>query len=173
MLWLAPAGLRGGTKLEAYHQSRQPLPFSLCCPRSSGLRFVVQDVAASLGPAVAAAAIRFLTDVAASCLIPGSAFRHGCIHALGPGIVVPRALWRPSGRLFRQGHFFHLSRRCCVSCASCCGSGNLLLPVDRSDQSHSFSAVFALLYFQPSVELEVERTLRRFPLDHSRVSEKV
>ncbi len=106
MLWLAPAGLRGGIKLEAYHQSRQPLPFSLCCPRSSGLRFVVQDVAASLGPAVAAAAIRFLTDVAASCLIPGSVFRHGCIHALGPGIVVARALWRPSGRLFRQGHFF-------------------------------------------------------------------
>ena len=29
MLWLAPAGLRGGIKLEAYHQSRQPLPFSL------------------------------------------------------------------------------------------------------------------------------------------------
>ena len=71
------------------------------------------------------------------------------------------------------GAFFHLSRRCCVSCASCCGSGNLLLPVDRSDQSHSLSAVFALSYFQPSVELEVDRTLRSFPLGHTRVSEKV
>ena len=33
MLWLAPAGLRGGLKLEAYHQSRQPQSFSLCGPR--------------------------------------------------------------------------------------------------------------------------------------------
>ena len=29
MLWLAPAGLRGGLKLEAYHQSRQPHTLSL------------------------------------------------------------------------------------------------------------------------------------------------
>ena len=29
MLWLAPAGLRGGLKLEAYHQSRQPHSLSL------------------------------------------------------------------------------------------------------------------------------------------------
>ena len=36
MLWLAPAGLRGGIKLEAYHQSRQPLPFSPCGPWCSG-----------------------------------------------------------------------------------------------------------------------------------------
>ena len=36
MLWLAPAGLRGGIKLEAYHQSRQPQPFFLCGPRCSG-----------------------------------------------------------------------------------------------------------------------------------------
>ena len=36
MLWLAPAGLRGGMKLEAYHQSRQPQPFSLCGPLRSG-----------------------------------------------------------------------------------------------------------------------------------------
>ena len=33
MLWLAPAGLRGGLKLEAYHQSRQPQFFFLCGPR--------------------------------------------------------------------------------------------------------------------------------------------
>ena len=36
MLWLAPAGLRGGLKLEAYHQSRQPQSFFLCRPRCSG-----------------------------------------------------------------------------------------------------------------------------------------
>ena len=36
MLWLAPAGLRGGLKLEAYHQSRQPQSFFLCGPRCSG-----------------------------------------------------------------------------------------------------------------------------------------
>ena len=36
MLWLAPAGLRGGFKLEAYHQSRQPQTFFLCGPRCSG-----------------------------------------------------------------------------------------------------------------------------------------
>ena len=36
MLWLAPAGLRGGIKLEAYHQSRQPLSFSPCGPWCSG-----------------------------------------------------------------------------------------------------------------------------------------
>ena len=36
MLWLAPAGLRGGLKLEAYHQSRQPHSFFLCGPRCSG-----------------------------------------------------------------------------------------------------------------------------------------
>ena len=36
MLWLAPAGLRGGLKLEAYLQSRQPLSFLLCVPRCSG-----------------------------------------------------------------------------------------------------------------------------------------
>ena len=29
MLWLAPAGLRGGAKLEAHHRSRQPQSFSL------------------------------------------------------------------------------------------------------------------------------------------------
>ena len=32
MLLLAPAGLRGGLKLEAYHQSRQPQSFFLCGP---------------------------------------------------------------------------------------------------------------------------------------------
>ena len=36
MLWLAPAGLRGCLKLEAYHQSRQPQSFFLCGPRCSG-----------------------------------------------------------------------------------------------------------------------------------------
>ena len=36
MLWLAPAGLRGGLKLEAYHQRRQPQSFFLCGPRCSG-----------------------------------------------------------------------------------------------------------------------------------------
>ena len=36
MLWLAPAGLRGGLNLEAYHQSRQPQSFSLCCPHCPG-----------------------------------------------------------------------------------------------------------------------------------------
>ena len=36
MLWLAPAGLRGGLKLEAYHQSRQPQSLFLCGPRCSG-----------------------------------------------------------------------------------------------------------------------------------------
>ena len=36
MLWLAPDGLRGGLKLEAYHQSRQPQSFFLCGPRCSG-----------------------------------------------------------------------------------------------------------------------------------------
>ena len=36
MLWLAPAGLRGGLKLEAYHQSRQPQSLFLCGPRFSG-----------------------------------------------------------------------------------------------------------------------------------------
>ena len=30
MLWLAPTGLWGGLKLEAYHQSRQPQSFFLC-----------------------------------------------------------------------------------------------------------------------------------------------
>ena len=36
MLWLAPAGLRGGLKLEAYHQSRQPQSIFLCGPQCSG-----------------------------------------------------------------------------------------------------------------------------------------
>ena len=36
MLWLAPARLRGGLKLEAYHQSCQPQSFFLCGPRCSG-----------------------------------------------------------------------------------------------------------------------------------------
>ena len=36
MLWLAPAGLRGGLKLEAYHQRRQPQTLFLCGPRCSG-----------------------------------------------------------------------------------------------------------------------------------------
>ena len=36
VVWLAPAGLRGGLKLEAYHQSRQPQSFFLCGPRCSG-----------------------------------------------------------------------------------------------------------------------------------------
>ena len=36
MLWPAPAGLLGGLKLEAYHQSRQPQSFFLCGPRCSG-----------------------------------------------------------------------------------------------------------------------------------------
>ena len=146
MLWLAPAGLRGGIKLEAYHQSLQSLPFSLCCPRSSGLRFVVQDVAASLGPAVAAAAISFLTDVAASCLIPGSALRYGCIHALGPGIVVPRALWRPSRRLFRQGHFF-------------------IYPDVAASLVPAVAAV-AICYF---LWTEVINRIRSLPYSHSRI----
>ena len=48
MLWLAPAGLRGGMKLEAYHQSRQPQPFSLSGPLRSGtLVRSTRDVAAS------------------------------------------------------------------------------------------------------------------------------
>ena len=36
MLWLAPAGLRGSLKLEAYHQRRQPQSFFLCRPQCSG-----------------------------------------------------------------------------------------------------------------------------------------
>ena len=36
MLWLAPAGLRGGFELEACRQSRQPQSFFLCGPRCSG-----------------------------------------------------------------------------------------------------------------------------------------
>ena len=36
MLWLAPAGLWGGLKLEAYLQSCQPQSFFLCAPRCSG-----------------------------------------------------------------------------------------------------------------------------------------
>ena len=36
MLWLAPAGLRGGLKLEAFLQSRQPQSFLLCVSRCSG-----------------------------------------------------------------------------------------------------------------------------------------
>ena len=35
MLWLAPAGLWGGLKLEGYHLSRQPQSFFLCAPRCS------------------------------------------------------------------------------------------------------------------------------------------
>ena len=42
------------------------------------------------------------TDVAASCLIPGSALRDGFSHVLGLRIVVPEALRRPSGQLLRQ-----------------------------------------------------------------------
>ena len=45
---MAPAGLRGGMKLEAYHQSRQPQPFSLCGPLRSGTSVrSTRDVAAS------------------------------------------------------------------------------------------------------------------------------
>ena len=36
MPWLAPAGLRGGLKLEAYRRSRQPQSFFLCGSRCSG-----------------------------------------------------------------------------------------------------------------------------------------
>ena len=47
MLWLAPAGLQGGLKLEAYHQSRQPQYFSLS-PRCSGTSVLsTRGVAAS------------------------------------------------------------------------------------------------------------------------------
>ena len=42
------------------------------------------------------------TDVAASCLIPGSALRDGFSHVLGLRIIVPEALRRPSGQLLRQ-----------------------------------------------------------------------
>ena len=48
MLWLAPAGLQGGMKLESYHQSRQLQPFSLCGPLRSGTSVrSTRDVAAS------------------------------------------------------------------------------------------------------------------------------
>ena len=173
MLWLAPVGLWGGIKLEAYHQSRQPLPFSLCCPRSSGLRFVVHDVAASLGPAVAAAAIRFLTDVAASCLIPGSALRDGCKDALGPGIVVPRALWRPSGRLFRQRHFFTYPDVAAslvpavAAVAICYFLWTEVISRIRS-LPHSHSRIFSL-----ASSLRLSEHCADFPLGHARVSEKV
>ena len=69
--------------------------------------------------------------------------------------------------------FFHLSRRCCVSCASCCGSGNLLLPVDRSDQSHSLSAVSHSCIFSLALSLRLSEHCADFPLGHTRVSEKV
>ena len=116
MLWLTPAGLRGGKKLEAYHQSRQPQPFSLSVSLGVlGLRIVVQDVAASLGPAVAAAANRFFCR-RCGVLLPGSALRDGCMHVLGLWIVVPEAL-----RLRQR----MLSRLCGVSWVSCRGSGGL------------------------------------------------
>ena len=52
MLWLVPAGLRGGLKLEAYHQSRQPQSLFLCGPRCSGTSVRFQDVAASFSYAL-------------------------------------------------------------------------------------------------------------------------
>ena len=61
--WLAPAGLRGSIKLEAYHQSRQPFPLMLWDFGS-----LYQGVAASFWPAVAAAAVYICEDVAASLM---------------------------------------------------------------------------------------------------------
>ena len=53
MLWLAPARLRGGMKLEAYHQSRQPQPCSLCGPWCFGTSVrSTSDVAASFSCAL-------------------------------------------------------------------------------------------------------------------------
>ena len=49
MLWLAPAGLRGGSKLEAYHQSRQPQYFSLS-PRCSGTSVRSTRIVAASSP---------------------------------------------------------------------------------------------------------------------------
>ena len=62
----APAGLRGSIKLEAYHQSRQPHSFSLSPLMFRDFGSLCQGVAASLWPAVAAAAVCGCEDVAAS-----------------------------------------------------------------------------------------------------------
>ena len=66
MPWLAPAGLQGGVKLEAPHQSRQPQSLSVALS-VLGLRFALsQGVAASFRPTVAAAVLSVFGDVAAS-----------------------------------------------------------------------------------------------------------
>ena len=90
--------------------------------------------------------ILVLPAVTVVSLLPGSAHRDGFSHVLGLRIVVPEALRRLSGQTvaaslwpavaaaavlrvstLRQSFGPHLSRRCCVSCATCFGSGNLPL----------------------------------------------
>ena len=70
--------------------------------------------------------ILVLPAVTVVSYIPGPALRDGFSHVLGLRIVVPEALRRLSGQLLRQRQS-NLSRRCGVSCASCCGSGSLRL----------------------------------------------
>ena len=75
--------------------------------------------------------ILVLPAVTVVSLLPGLALRDGFLHVLGLRIVVPKTLPRPCGQLLRldvaASFGPHLSRRCCVSCATCFGSGNLLL----------------------------------------------
>ena len=68
MLWLATAGLRGGLKLEAYHQSRQPQSFFLC---GSQRRCGVVSDALSRQPSSSSTSLRqasgtSLSDISAS-----------------------------------------------------------------------------------------------------------
>ena len=97
MLWLAPAGLRGGLKLEAYHQSRQPHSLS-----------VALNVLFALPKALRRHSSQLLRQRQSGfyrhrgVLFPGSAIRDGCTHVLGLRIIVPEALRRPSGQLLWQ-----------------------------------------------------------------------
>ena len=118
MLWLAPAGVRGGIKLEACRQSRQPQPFSLCGPLRSGtLVCSTRDVAAS-----------FLTRCRGSRLLrPRRCGDFGFVSRLKP--AEHRERWTIQDFLMGALHIATFGslcqRRCGVFCADCCGSGNL------------------------------------------------
>ena len=103
VLWLAPAGLRGGMKLEAHHQSRQPQSFFLCGPRCSGTSDRCSGRCGVTWASCCGSGNQVLYR-RCGVLLPGSALRDGSMHVLALRIVVPEALRRPSGRLLRQRH---------------------------------------------------------------------
>ena len=119
MLWLAPAGLRGGLKLEAYHQSRQPQSFFLCGPRCSG----TSDRCSGRCGVISYALLRQPYLRPRRCGDLGFVSRHKPAEHHVPMFLQLQALRRHVSRPVAAG----VPGPCDVSNASCCGSGSLHL----------------------------------------------